>query len=155
MRNPAPKDLNKEGISSPTNYNPKEGYQVHFGEPQEILDSPEDNEQYFPQEGLSPFISLKEDELLMAIEAQTAKRNHVSPRKGYRMVRQQSRRQEENKQMQDPQLLHESLPLQVGKQADAGEMMAYFNQVDSKLRVQYVHQIFHFMCLMKCFGVLY
>ncbi|XP_015264245.1 PREDICTED: polypeptide N-acetylgalactosaminyltransferase 15 [Gekko japonicus] len=123
MWNPAPKDLNKEGISSPANYNPKEGYQVHFGEPQEILDSPEDNEQYFPQEGLSPFISLREDELLMAIEEQTAKRNHVSPRKGYRMVRQQSRRQEENKQVQDPEFLLQSLPLQVREQADAGEQL--------------------------------
>ncbi|XP_060104710.1 polypeptide N-acetylgalactosaminyltransferase 15 [Heteronotia binoei] len=122
MWNPPPKDLTQEGISPPANYNPKEGYQVDFGEPQEILDSLENNQQYFPQEGLSPFISLREDELLMAIGAPTAKRNHVSPRKGYRMVRQQSRRQE-NKQVQDPEFLLQSLPLQVGEQDDADEQL--------------------------------
>lgn len=123
VRNPAPKDLNKEGISLPANYNPKEGYQVDFGEPQEILDSLENDEQYFPQEGLLPFLSLREDELMMAIEAPTAQRNRVSPRKGYRMVGQQSKRQEENKQVQDPEFLPQSLPLQVGGQADAGEQL--------------------------------
>nr|XP_056713984.1 polypeptide N-acetylgalactosaminyltransferase 15 [Euleptes europaea] len=123
VRNPAPKDLNKEGISPPANYNPKEGYQVDFGEPQEIVDSPENSEQYFPLEGLSPFLSLREDELLVAIEAPTAKRKHFKPRKGYRMVRQQNKRQEEKKQVQDPEFLLQSLPLQVGEQADASEQL--------------------------------
>ncbi|XP_077160703.1 polypeptide N-acetylgalactosaminyltransferase 15 [Paroedura picta] len=120
MRSPPPKDLNKEGISLPADYSPKEGYQVDFGEPQEILDFLENNEQYIPQEGRSPFIPLREDELLMAIEAPTAKRN---PKKGYRMVRQQSRKQEENKPVQDPELQLQPLPLQVGQQADAGEQL--------------------------------
>lgn len=124
MRNPAPRDPNKEHFSPPANYNPKETYQVGFGEPQEILDSPENNEQYFPMEGLSPFISLREDELLVAIDAPAVKRNHdVSPRKGYRMVRQQSRRQEGNKQVHNQEFLLQSLPLQVGEQADAGEQL--------------------------------
>ncbi|XP_054846729.1 polypeptide N-acetylgalactosaminyltransferase 15 isoform X2 [Eublepharis macularius] len=122
MRNPAAKHLSKEGTSLLANYNPKEGYQVAFGQPQEILDSQE-NSQYFPMEGLSPFISLREDELLVAIEVPTAKRNHIKTRKGYRMVRQQSRRQKENKQTQDPKFLLQSLPLQAGEQADAGEQL--------------------------------
>ncbi|XP_053118137.1 polypeptide N-acetylgalactosaminyltransferase 15 isoform X3 [Hemicordylus capensis] len=124
MLSQAPKALNREGLSQPAKSFPKEGCQVDFGEPQEILDAQEDSPQYLPMEGLSPFISLREDELLVALESDSAKRNHTKARKGYRMVRQQSRRQEEDRQVRDSELLLQSFPLQDGGQTDAGELLA-------------------------------
>ncbi|XP_053266055.1 polypeptide N-acetylgalactosaminyltransferase 15 isoform X2 [Podarcis raffonei] len=122
MLNPSVKDLNKERIPQPARSVPKEGYHVDFGETQEILDAQEDSQQHLPLEGLSPFISLKEDELLVAVGSLTAKRNHSRTRKGYRMVGQQSRRQEEKKQVRGPEFLLKSLPLPGGERTEASEL---------------------------------
>uniref|UniRef100_A0ACB8FVG8 Uncharacterized protein n=1 Tax=Sphaerodactylus townsendi TaxID=933632 RepID=A0ACB8FVG8_9SAUR len=158
VRNPAPRDLNKEGISPPANYNPKEGYHVDFGDPQEILDSPDNSEEYFPMEGLSPLLSLREDELLVAIEASTTKRNHIKLKKGYRLVRQQSKRQEEKKQVQDPEFVLQSLPLPVEEQADAGEQLLMaglevhgFNEALSQQIPLYreLPEVRHHLCLQQ------
>ncbi|XP_042327193.1 polypeptide N-acetylgalactosaminyltransferase 15 isoform X2 [Sceloporus undulatus] len=139
--NPTAKDLNKEGESLQVKSIPNEGYQVDFGEPQEILDTQEDSEQYLSMEGLSPFISLREDELLVAIESPTGKRNHTKVKKGYRMVRQQSRKQEEGRQMQDSEFLLQSHLVKedgshnqtdAGEQAIGGLEMYGFNEALSK-----------------------
>ncbi|KAH0627346.1 hypothetical protein JD844_002938 [Phrynosoma platyrhinos] len=137
MLNPTTKNLNKEGASLLAKSIPNEGYQVDFGETQEILDALEDSQQYLSMEGLSPFISLREDELLVAIESPTGKRNHTKVKKGYRMVRQQSRKQEEDRQMPDLQshLVKEDgfqNQTDAGEQAIGGLEMYGFNEALSK-----------------------
>uniref|UniRef100_A0A8D0GAC8 Polypeptide N-acetylgalactosaminyltransferase n=1 Tax=Sphenodon punctatus TaxID=8508 RepID=A0A8D0GAC8_SPHPU len=122
MLSPSPRDLAKEGISQPVKFSPRERDDLDFGEPQEMLDTQE-SQQYYPMEGLSPFISLREDELIVAIVSSTAKRNHSKARKGYRMVKQQSKKQEGKTEVKaggDPQ----SLPLQDGEQSDVAEQLA-------------------------------
>ncbi|KAF7237730.1 Polypeptide N-acetylgalactosaminyltransferase 15 [Varanus komodoensis] len=137
--NPAAKYQNKERRSQPAKSNFKEGYRVGFGDPQEILDIQEDSQQYLSVEGLSPAISLREDELLVAIESPTAKRNQTKVRKGYRMVRQQSSQQKESKQKQGSLFPLLSFPLhEDGAQMDeeelaVGGLEVYgFNEVLSK-----------------------
>ncbi|NWV81456.1 GLT15 acetylgalactosaminyltransferase, partial [Dasyornis broadbenti] len=118
--NPPPSNQSKEGTFQPVEFNPREGYQMDFVETQEMLETQEESQQYYPLDGLSPFISLREDELIMAVVSPTGKRNHSKARKGYRMVKQQSRRPEE-KAEGDPETRPLSLPLQDGQGAAAGE----------------------------------
>ncbi|OPJ81995.1 polypeptide N-acetylgalactosaminyltransferase 15 [Patagioenas fasciata monilis] len=92
--NPPPSNQSKEGTFQPVEFNPREGYQVDFVETQEMLDTQEESQQYYPLDGLSPFISLREDELIAAVVSPTGRRNHSKARKGYRVVKQQSRRPE-------------------------------------------------------------
>ncbi|XP_024065357.2 polypeptide N-acetylgalactosaminyltransferase 15 [Terrapene carolina triunguis] len=125
--NPPFRDLNKEGTSQPLKFSPREGYQLDFPETQEMLETQEESQQYYPMVGLSPFISLREDELLVAIVSPTARRNHSKARKGYRMVKQQSKRQEEKTDVkprgnQESQLM--SFPLQDAEEAAGGEQLA-------------------------------
>nr|XP_014434148.1 polypeptide N-acetylgalactosaminyltransferase 15 isoform X3 [Pelodiscus sinensis] len=127
--NPPSRDLHKEGTSQPLKVSSREGYQVAFPETQEMLETQEESQQYYPMEGLSPFISLREDELLVAIESPTARRNHSKARKGYRMVKQQRKRQEEKTDVkprrdQESQLM--SFSLQDAEEADGGEQLAIF-----------------------------
>ncbi|NWY10017.1 GLT15 acetylgalactosaminyltransferase, partial [Aphelocoma coerulescens] len=118
--NPPPSNQSKEGTFQPVEFNPREGYQMDFVETQEMLEAQEESQQYYPLDGLSPFISLREDELIMAVVSPTGKRNHSKARKGYRMVKQQSRRPE-RKAEGDPESQPLSLPLQDGQGAAAGE----------------------------------
>ncbi|XP_061442156.1 polypeptide N-acetylgalactosaminyltransferase 15 [Rhineura floridana] len=122
MLNPSAKDLNKEWISEPAKSVPEEGNQLDFGETQEILDAQEDNQQHLSMEELLPFISLREDELLVAVESPTAKRNHSKARKEYRMIGQQNRRQEEGKQVPASKFLLKPFPWQDGEKTEASEM---------------------------------
>ncbi|XP_030913506.1 polypeptide N-acetylgalactosaminyltransferase 15 [Geospiza fortis] len=92
--NPPPSNQSKEGTFQPVEFNPREGYQLDFVETQEMLETQEESQQYYPLDGLSPFISLREDELIMAVVSPTGKRNHSRARKGYRVVKQQGRRPE-------------------------------------------------------------
>ncbi|NWT11802.1 GLT15 acetylgalactosaminyltransferase, partial [Vireo altiloquus] len=118
--NPPPSNQSKEGTFQPVEFNPREGYQMDFVETQEMLETQEESQQYYPLDGLSPFISLREDELIMAVVSPTGKRNHSKARKGYRVVKQQSRRPE-GKAEGDPESQPLSLPLQDGQGAAAGE----------------------------------
>ncbi|KAF2983385.1 hypothetical protein EK904_000901 [Melospiza melodia maxima] len=65
--NPPPSNQSKEGTFQPVEFNPREGYQLDFVETQEMLETQEESQQYYPLDGLSPFISLREDELIMAV----------------------------------------------------------------------------------------
>ncbi|XP_009674700.2 polypeptide N-acetylgalactosaminyltransferase 15 isoform X2 [Struthio camelus] len=124
--NPPPSHQSKEGTFQPVEFNPREGYQVDFVETQEMLETQEESQQYYPLDGLSPFISLREDELIAAIVSPAAKRNHSKARKGYRMVRQQSKRLEAQAKVKaegDPESQLIALPLRDGKGADAGERL--------------------------------
>ncbi|NWH30050.1 GLT15 acetylgalactosaminyltransferase, partial [Chloropsis hardwickii] len=118
--NPPPSNQSKEGTFQPVEFNPRERYQMDFVETQEMLETQEESQQYYPLDGLSPFISLREDELIMAVVSPTGKRNHSKARKGYRMVKQQSRRPE-GKAEGGPESQPLSLPLQDGHGAAAGE----------------------------------
>ncbi|NXR21574.1 GLT15 acetylgalactosaminyltransferase, partial [Cinclus mexicanus] len=118
--NPPPSNQSKEGTFQPVEFNPREGYQRDFVETQEMLETQEESQQYYPLDGLSPFISLREDELIMAVVSPTGKRNHSKARKGYRVVKQQSRRPE-GKAEGGPESQPLSLPLQDGQGAAAGE----------------------------------
>uniref|UniRef100_A0A8B9SET6 Polypeptide N-acetylgalactosaminyltransferase n=1 Tax=Apteryx owenii TaxID=8824 RepID=A0A8B9SET6_APTOW len=123
MLNPPPSNQSKEGTFQPVEFNPREGYQVDFAETQEMLETQEESQQYYPLDGLSPFISLREDELIAAIVS-PAKRNHSKARKGYRMVKQQSKRLEAQREVRaegSPESQPIALPLQDGKGADARE----------------------------------
>ncbi|NXS14959.1 GLT15 acetylgalactosaminyltransferase, partial [Neodrepanis coruscans] len=115
--NPPPSNPSKEGTFQPVELNPREGYQMDFAETQEMLETQEESQQYYPLDGLSPFISLREDELIVAVVSPTGKRNHSRARKGYRVVKQQGRRPEGK----EPESLPLSLPLQAGEGDAAGE----------------------------------
>ncbi|XP_074006851.1 polypeptide N-acetylgalactosaminyltransferase 15 isoform X1 [Numenius arquata] len=118
MLNPPPSNQSKEGTFQPVEFNPRERYQMDFVETQEMLETQEESQQYYPLDGLSPFISLREDELIVAVVSPTGKRNHSKARKGYRVVKQQSRRPEGRAEGDpEPQLL--PLPLQPGEGAAA------------------------------------
>ncbi|NWS34064.1 GLT15 acetylgalactosaminyltransferase, partial [Polioptila caerulea] len=118
--NPPPSNQSKEGTFQPVEFNPREGYQMDSVETQEMLETQEESQQYYPLDGLSPFIPLREDELIMAVVSPTGKRNHSKARKGYRVVKQQSRRPE-GKAEGGPESRPLSLPLQGGQGAAAGE----------------------------------
>ncbi|NXC14000.1 GLT15 acetylgalactosaminyltransferase, partial [Corythaeola cristata] len=120
MLNPPPSNQSKEGTFQPVEFSPQEGYQMDFAETQEMLETQEESQQYYPLDGLSPFISLREDELIAAVVSPTGKRNHSRTRKGYRVVKQQSRRPEGKAAGNlESQLL--PLPPQAGEGAAAGE----------------------------------
>ncbi|NWV90624.1 GLT15 acetylgalactosaminyltransferase, partial [Machaerirhynchus nigripectus] len=118
--NPPASSQSKEGTFQPVEFNPREGYQMDFVETQEMLETQEESQQYYPLDGLSPFLSLREDELIMAVVSPTGKRNHSKARKGYRVVKQQSRRPE-GKAEGNPESQPLSVPLQDGQGAAAGE----------------------------------
>ncbi|NXY43879.1 GLT15 acetylgalactosaminyltransferase, partial [Ceuthmochares aereus] len=116
MLNPPPSNQSKEGAFQPVEFNPREGYPMDFAETQEMLETQEESQQYYPLDGLSPFISLREDELIVAVVSPTGKRNQSKARKGYRVVKQQSRRPEARAEGDaDPHLLQD------GEGAAAGE----------------------------------
>lgn len=77
---------------------PEAGYRLNFGESQEwVLESEDEDQEYGPLEGLPPFISLREDQLLVAVASHRARRNQSQGRRGgsYRLIKQPSRRQDE------------------------------------------------------------
>ncbi|XP_038596842.1 polypeptide N-acetylgalactosaminyltransferase 15 isoform X1 [Tachyglossus aculeatus] len=96
MLNPPSQDPQRARISRPEHLLPEDRYQLDFGESQEwVLETQEESQQYYPLEGLAPFLSLREDELLVANP--TARRNQSRGRRGrgYRLVKKQGRRPEE------------------------------------------------------------
>uniref|UniRef100_A0A452S2I9 Polypeptide N-acetylgalactosaminyltransferase n=1 Tax=Ursus americanus TaxID=9643 RepID=A0A452S2I9_URSAM len=77
---------------------PEAGYRLDFGESQEwVLEAEDEGQEYGPLEGLPPFISLREDQLLVAVASPRARRNKTQGRRGgsYRLIKQPSRRQDE------------------------------------------------------------
>ncbi|XP_010077483.1 PREDICTED: polypeptide N-acetylgalactosaminyltransferase 15-like, partial [Pterocles gutturalis] len=109
--NPPPDSQSKEGAFQPVEFSLREGHRTDFAETQEMLETQEESQQYYPLDGLSPFISLREDELIAAVVSPTGKRNHSKARRGYRVVKQQSRRPEARVEG-DPESQPLSLPLQ-------------------------------------------
>ncbi|XP_068944529.1 polypeptide N-acetylgalactosaminyltransferase 15 [Petaurus breviceps papuanus] len=95
---PPPQDLFRDPSAQAEKPSPQVGYQVDFGKPQDwVLETEEESQEYYPLEGLAPFISLREDELLMAVASPRDRRNQSRTRRrgSYRLVKQQGRRLEE------------------------------------------------------------
>ncbi|XP_051467181.1 polypeptide N-acetylgalactosaminyltransferase 15 isoform X3 [Apus apus] len=118
MLNPPPSNPSKDGTFEPVEFNPRDGDQMDSAETQELLETQEESQQYYPLDGLPPFISLREDELIAAVASPAGKRNHSKARRGYRLLRQPSRRPQPRAEG-DPRPL--SLPPQAGEGAAAGE----------------------------------
>ncbi|NXN90934.1 GLT15 acetylgalactosaminyltransferase, partial [Rhinopomastus cyanomelas] len=116
--NPPPSNQSKEETFQPVEFNLREGYQMGFAEPQEMLESQEEPQQYYPLDGLSPFLSLREDELIAAVVSPSGRRNHSRARRGYRVVRQQPGRRPAEKAEGEPRPL--SRPPQPGEGAAQG-----------------------------------
>ncbi|XP_008566386.1 PREDICTED: polypeptide N-acetylgalactosaminyltransferase 15 [Galeopterus variegatus] len=94
---PPPHTLHQAGTALASKHSPAAGYRLDFGESQEwVLEAEDEGEEYGPLEGLPPFISLREDQLLVAVASPRARRNKSQGRRGgsYRLIKQQSRRQD-------------------------------------------------------------
>lgn len=93
---PPPQALHQAVRAQAAQRSPEAGYRLDFGEPQEwVLESEdEDQEEYGPVEGLPPLISLREDQLLVAVASPRVQRNQSQGRRGgsYRFIKQPSRR---------------------------------------------------------------
>lgn len=87
------------GPAQPAPRSPAASYRLDFGESQEwVLEADDDEAQeYGPLDGLPPFISLREDQLLVVVASPRARRNQSQGRRGgsYRLIRQPGRRQGE------------------------------------------------------------
>ncbi|KAM7063999.1 polypeptide N-acetylgalactosaminyltransferase 15 [Molossus nigricans] len=92
---PPPHALRQAGTAQAAQHSPAAGYRLDFGESQEwVLESEDEDQEYGPLEGLPPFISLREDQLLMAVASPRVRRNQSQGRRGgsYRLIKQPSRR---------------------------------------------------------------
>uniref|UniRef100_A0A8C5YHT8 Polypeptide N-acetylgalactosaminyltransferase n=1 Tax=Microcebus murinus TaxID=30608 RepID=A0A8C5YHT8_MICMU len=95
---PPPHTLRQPVKAQASKRSPDAGYRLDFGESQEwVLEAEDEGEEYSPLEGLPPFISLREDQLLVAVASPRARRNQSQGRRGssYRLIKQPSRRQDE------------------------------------------------------------
>ncbi|XP_062970095.1 polypeptide N-acetylgalactosaminyltransferase 15 isoform X3 [Cynocephalus volans] len=94
---PPPHTLHQAGTALASKHSPAAGYRLDFGESQEwVLEAEAEGEEYGPLEGLPPFISLREDQLLVAVASPRARRNQSQGRRGgsYRLIKQPRRRQD-------------------------------------------------------------
>ncbi|XP_005317303.2 polypeptide N-acetylgalactosaminyltransferase 15 isoform X1 [Ictidomys tridecemlineatus] len=79
-------------------HTPESRYHLDFGESQEwVLEAEDEGEEYELLEGLPPFISLREDQLLVAVASPRARRNQSQVRRGgsYRLIKHLSKRPDE------------------------------------------------------------
>ncbi|XP_077928166.1 polypeptide N-acetylgalactosaminyltransferase 15 isoform X2 [Halichoerus grypus] len=98
MLRPPPRAPHPARTAQAAPRSPDAGYRLHFGESQEwVLEAEDEGQEYGPLEGLPPFISLREDQLLVAVASPRARRNKTQGRRGgsYRLIKQPSRRQDE------------------------------------------------------------
>lgn len=92
---PPPQALHQAVRAQAAQRSPEAGYRLDFGEPQEwVLESEDEDQEYGPVEGLPPLISLREDQLLVAVASPRVQRNQSQGRRGgsYRFIKQPSRR---------------------------------------------------------------
>ncbi|XP_054585447.1 polypeptide N-acetylgalactosaminyltransferase 15 isoform X2 [Eptesicus fuscus] len=92
---PPPQALHQADTAQAAQHSPEAGYRLDFGESQEwVLESEDEDQEYGPLEGLPPLISLREDQLLVAVASPRVRRNQSQGRRGgsYRFIKQPSRR---------------------------------------------------------------
>ncbi|XP_039692988.1 polypeptide N-acetylgalactosaminyltransferase 15 isoform X1 [Pteropus medius] len=90
-----PQALHPAGTAQASRHSPEAGYRLDFEESQEwVLESEDEDQEYSPLEGLPPFISLREDQLLVAVASPRVRRNQSQGRRGgsYRFIKQRSKR---------------------------------------------------------------
>ncbi|EHH51691.1 hypothetical protein EGM_11116 [Macaca fascicularis] len=104
MLYPPPHTLHQTVTAQASKPSPEARYRLDFGESQDwVLEAEDEGEEYSPLEGLPPFISLREDQLLVAVALPRARRNQSQGRRGgsYRLIKQPSRRQDEEAPKRD------------------------------------------------------
>nr|XP_037858838.1 polypeptide N-acetylgalactosaminyltransferase 15 isoform X1 [Chlorocebus sabaeus] len=104
MLHPPPHTLHQTVTAQASKPSPEARYRLDFGESQDwVLEAEDEGEEYSPLEGLPPFISLREDQLLVAVALPRARRNQSQGRRGgsYRLIKQPSRRQDEEAPKRD------------------------------------------------------
>ncbi|KAM6223280.1 polypeptide N-acetylgalactosaminyltransferase 15 [Rhynchocyon petersi] len=91
--------LQRAGPAQACGHSPGEaGYRLDFGGSQEwVLEDKDEAQEYGPLEGLPPLISLREDQLLVAVASPRARRNQSRGRRGgrYRLIKQPAKGQGE------------------------------------------------------------
>lgn len=111
---PPPHTLHQAVTARAAQHSPEAGYRLNFGESQEwVLESEDEGQEYGPLEDLPPFISLREDQLLVAVVSPRVRRNQSQGRRGgsYRFIKQSNRK-----------LDHESLERDWGAEEEDGEV---------------------------------
>ncbi|XP_014645269.1 PREDICTED: polypeptide N-acetylgalactosaminyltransferase 15 isoform X2 [Ceratotherium simum simum] len=97
MLHPPPHALHQAVTAQVTKRSPDAEYRLNFGDSQEwVLEAEDEGQDYDPLEGLPPFISLREDQLLVAVASPRVRRNQSQGRRGgsYRLIKRSSRRQD-------------------------------------------------------------
>ncbi|CAO2638023.1 Polypeptide N-acetylgalactosaminyltransferase 15 [Lemmus lemmus] len=98
MLYPSPPTLHQAVTAQASKHSSDTGYRLDLGDSQEwVLEAEDESEEYSFLDGLLPFISLQEDQLLVVVASPTAKRNQSQhPRRGsYQFIKHQSRRRDE------------------------------------------------------------
>ncbi|KAH0502380.1 Polypeptide N-acetylgalactosaminyltransferase 15 [Microtus ochrogaster] len=94
MLYPPPPTLHQAVTTQASKHSSDPGYRLDYGDSQEwVLEAEDESEEYSFLDGLLPFISLQEDQLLVVV----AKRNQSQhPRRGiYQFIKHPSRRRDE------------------------------------------------------------
>lgn len=91
VRHPARHPLHRQATAQVTQRPPEASYRLDFRDSQEwVLEVEDEGQEYAPLEGLLPFISLQEDQLLVVMASPRTRR-----RGNYRLIKQPGRRQDE------------------------------------------------------------
>ncbi|XP_034354516.1 polypeptide N-acetylgalactosaminyltransferase 15 isoform X1 [Arvicanthis niloticus] len=98
MLHPPPPTLHQAVTAQANKHSPDTGYRLDFGDSQEwVLEAEDEGEEYSFLDGLPPFISLQEDQLLVAVASPRARRNQSQGRRqgSYQFIKHMSRRRHE------------------------------------------------------------
>lgn len=95
---PPPPTMHQAVTAQASKHSSDTGYRLGYGDSQEwVLEAEDETEEYSFLDGLLPFVSLQEDQLLVVVASPMAKRNQSQhPRRGsYQFIKHPSRRREE------------------------------------------------------------
>ncbi|GAB1298696.1 Polypeptide N-acetylgalactosaminyltransferase 15 [Apodemus speciosus] len=95
MLHPPPPTLHQAVTAQANKHSPDAGYRLDFGDSQEwVLEAEAEGEEYSFLDGLPPFISLQEDQLLVAVASPRARRSQSQGRRqgSYQFIKHMSRR---------------------------------------------------------------
>lgn len=82
MLQPPPPTLHQAVTAQASKHSSHTGYRLDFGDSQEwVLEAEDESEEYTFLDGLPPFISLQEDQLLVAVASPRARRNQSQGRR--------------------------------------------------------------------------
>ncbi|KAM4882975.1 polypeptide N-acetylgalactosaminyltransferase 15 [Thomomys bottae] len=100
---PSPPTLRQAATTRTSKRSSDAGYRLDFGDSQEWVLESEEGEDYSFIDAVPPFVSLREDQLLMAVASPRARRNQSQSKRGggYRFIRELSSKQEEEASERD------------------------------------------------------